>query len=90
MMTTALRPAPLRHATHRNATHRNATQRNERMMSGETVVKQSWFVYVKLDAGRRETIRTTTPDELPHDRCVVLAKLPEARKTVLPGKVRKP
>jgi hypothetical protein len=52
---------------------------------------QWWFVYVRWDTGLRETVRTATPAELPisTDRCVVLAVLPEARMTVLPGKARK-
>jgi hypothetical protein len=60
-------------------------------MSGEEAdMRQWWLVYLRWDNGHRETVRTTRPDELPsRDRCVVLAALPEARMTVLPGKVRK-
>jgi hypothetical protein len=53
---------------------------------------QWWLVYLRYDTGYRETVRTTRPEELPLSggRCVVLAALPEARITVLPGEVRKP
>ena len=52
-------------------------------------MKQLWFVYVRWwDTGRRETIRTTVPDELLRERCMVLAMLPAPRVIVLPGKLR--
>jgi len=59
-------------------------------MSGEEAdMQQWWLVYLRWDSGHRETVRTTRPEEWPTDRCVVLAALPAARITVLPGKVRK-